>query len=284
MTKTATMKVWDVELGLAIHIEAPNGKYIVIDLGSKAGVSPLLSLISQSVGFMVITHPHHDHFSDINNICFGYPSVLWRVTAYSRDELMEGVRDEDKNDFIKYCDFTDNFTGTLGKDDKPSSGNNFGGLTAEVFSTSTCDKANKNNFSAIVVLKLGNAKIVVCGDNETESFEELMKSDIFKSTVENAYVLVAAHHGRSSGYKEEFVSLVNPYITIISDTSKGTTSVTEMYTSKSKGYPVYNIATANSSKRYCLTTRRDGNIKVEFGETDSPNYSGRLNVSIHCDF
>ena len=51
MAKTAVMKVWDVELGLAIHIAAPNGKYIVIDLGSKAGVSPLRSLLLKTVGF-----------------------------------------------------------------------------------------------------------------------------------------------------------------------------------------------------------------------------------------
>lgn len=31
MTRLATMQVWNVELGLAIHIKAPNGKYIVID-------------------------------------------------------------------------------------------------------------------------------------------------------------------------------------------------------------------------------------------------------------
>jgi len=30
MAKQAVMKVWDVQLGLAIHIKAPNGKYLVI--------------------------------------------------------------------------------------------------------------------------------------------------------------------------------------------------------------------------------------------------------------
>ena len=35
MAKRATMKIWNVELGLAVHIKAPNGKYIVIDLGSN---------------------------------------------------------------------------------------------------------------------------------------------------------------------------------------------------------------------------------------------------------
>lgn len=284
MAKTAIMKVWNVEQGLAIHIVAPNGKYIVIDLGSKSDVSPLQSLWFKSVGYMVITHPHHDHFSDIQNINYGYPKVLWRVKDYSRDELMEGVRQSEKSDFEKYCDFSESFTRNLSTEELPSSGNPFDGLTAEVFSTSLCDKENKNNFSAIVVIKLGNAKIIVCGDNESASFDILMNRDNFKKAVKNAYVLVAPHHGRENGYYEEFVDLVNPFLTIISDTIKGATSVTEKYTNKSKGYPVYNNLNGLKESRKCLTTRKDGNIMVEFGETDDINYSGTLSVSINCKF
>ena len=284
MAKTAIMKVWNVELGLAIHIVAPNGKYIVVDLGSKSGVSPLRSLQYKSVGYMVITHPHYDHFSDIQNIDYGYPQVLWRVTDYSRKELIESAREEEKNDFVKYCDFTESFTGTLTEEEKPSSGNPFDGLSARVFSTSLCDKSNKNNFSAIVVFQLGNAKIVVCGDNEKASFDKLMAKDSFKEAVKNAYVLVAAHHGRESGYYEEFVSLVNPYLTIISDTSKGDTSVTEKYDNKTQGYPIYNNSNRKKETRKCLTTRNDGNIMIEFGETDDSRYGGTLSASINCSF
>jgi len=284
MAKTAVMKVWDVELGLAIHIAAPNGKYIVIDLGSKAGVSPLRSLLLKTVGYMVITHPHHDHFSDIQNINYGYPQVLWRVKDFSREELVASAREGEKDDFVKYCDFTESFTGVLTEDEKPSSGNPFDGLSARVFSTSLCDKSNKNNFSAIVVLQLGNAKIVVCGDNEKSSFEKLMARDSFKEAVKNAYVLVAAHHGRESGYYDDFVTLVNPYLTVISDTSEGETSVTDKYDKKTEGYPVYNNSNMKKETRKCLTTRKDGNIMIEFGETDDERYSGTLSASTHCSF
>ena len=92
MAKLATMKVWAVDLGLAVHIKTPNGRNIVIDLGSKDGVSPLQSLKGENVGYMVITHPHHDHFSDIRNIDCAYPDVLWRVKAFTKEELMDGVR------------------------------------------------------------------------------------------------------------------------------------------------------------------------------------------------
>ncbi len=280
MAKTATMKVWNVELGLAVHIKAPNGKYVVIDLGSTQNVSPIASLMLKKVGYMVITHPHHDHFSDICNIGWAEPDVLWRVKAYSREELLSGARDQEKNDFIAYCDFCDRYNEAVPEEDRPLSGNPFDGMKVRVFSTDSCDKGNKNNFSAIVVIELGNAKIVVCGDNEKASLTELMQRQDFKDAVKEAWVLIAPHHGRENGYHEDFVDMVHPYITIISDTTKGATSVTEKYTAKSQGYKVWKVGEKEQVERKCLTTRNDGNIEVVFGESDNPSFIGTLGVTI----
>lgn len=280
MAKTAIMKVWNVELGLAVHIKAPNGKYVVIDLGSTQNVSPMASLRFKKVGYMVITHPHHDHFSDIRNIAWAKPDVLWRVKAYSREELLSGVRNQEKDDFVAYCDFCDGYNGTVPKEDLPASGNPFDGMKVRVFSTNSCDKENKNNFSAIVVIELGNAKVVICGDNENDSLNLLMQRSDFKEAVRNAWILVAPHHGRESGYHNDFVCLVNPYLTIISDTTKGETSVTEKYSSKSRGCRVWKKGEYTPTERKCLTSRNDGNIEVVFGESDDPSYSGTLGVTI----
>ena len=281
MARTALMKIWNVELGLAIHVQAPNGRYIVIDLGSTNNVSPLRALRGRSFGYMIITHPHLDHFSDICNITYAKPDVLWRCHSYSRNELLTDIRESDRDKIIKYCDFVESYTGTLTESQDPRLGTLFGGLTVEVFCASNCDKSNKNNFSAIAVLKLNNAKIVVCGDNERKSFEELMKDKYFRDTVADSWVLIAPHHGRESGYYEDFVNLTNPYLTIISDTSNVETSVSSKYSAKSKGYDVYNALTCENEKRSCLTTRKDGNIEIEFGESDDFRYSGYLHVEIH---
>lgn len=281
MAKTALMKVWNVDLGLAVHIKAPNGKYIVIDLGSTKGLSPISYLHGKNVGYMVITHPHHDHFSDIQNIGNARPTVLYRCHDYTRGELMTGILEQQKATFEAYCNFVESYTADVEPGNSPKSGVPFDGLCVNAYSTSLCDKSNKNNHSSIVVLQLGNAKIVVCGDNESESFEILMKKDSFKKAVENAYVLVAPHHGRESGYYKDFVSLVNPCITIISDTSKGNTSVTEKYANITKGYSVFNRLTFKNEQRKCLTTRNDGNIQVGFGEIDDPKYSGYLHIETH---
>ena len=275
------MKIWNVELGLAVHIKAPNGRYIVIDLGSTNNTSPLQSLYRKDVGYMIITHPHLDHFSDIQNIDYARPQILSRCKDYSRSELLEGVRDCDKDKITQYCNFVESYNGPVPPYMDPTTEAPFDGLTIEVFSTSACDKSNKNNFSSIVVLKLGNAKVVVCGDNEKESFEILMKRTDFKEAVKDAWVLVAPHHGRESGYYEEFVDLVKTDITIISDKSGTDTSASQKYTNKSKGYKVNNKLTGEKEDRYCLTTRKDGNIEVIFGETDSFGYIGTLQINTH---
>ena len=281
MARIALMKIWNVELGLAIHVKAPNGRYIVIDLGSTNDVFPLQSLKGKDVGYMIITHPHLDHFSDIDNIIHAKPDVLWRCHDYSKNELLTGTRECDKDTITKYCNFVESYNGMLSIEKDPSTKTPFDGLTANVYSTSDCDKSNKNNFSAIIVLKLGNAKIVVCGDNEKASFEKLMQNEDFKDSVQNAWILVAAHHGRESGYYEDFVSLVNPYLTIISDTNNVETSVSSKYSAKSKGYEVYNASSNKKEKRFCLTTRTDGNIEIEFGEGDNDYHKNYLYVKIN---
>lgn len=275
------MKVWDVELGLAIHVEAPNGKYIVIDLGSKAGVSPIQALRGKDIGYMIITHPHYDHFSDVENIGYNEPKVLSRCVSYTREELLRGVRENQRHAFEAYCDFIERYNQPISSSDDPNGADAFNGLTVEVFRAISCDKSNINNFSAIVILKLGNAKVVVCGDNESASFDELLKDSCFKDAVRNAWVLVAAHHGRESEFYREFVDIVSPDITVVSDTSNPDTTAIGRYSAVSQGYTVVNNRTGESTKRYCLSTRSDGNILITFGECDSTQYCGTLNVKTH---
>lgn len=68
MARQATMTVWDVQLGLAIHVKAPNGKYIVIDLGTgtyeSGNSAPILKRRFDNIAYMILTHPHLDHISD----------------------------------------------------------------------------------------------------------------------------------------------------------------------------------------------------------------------------
>lgn len=279
MAKLATMTVWDVQLGLAIHVKAPNGKYIVIDLGTgtyeSGNSSPLRKRMFDNIAYMIITHPHLDHISDILNFDINSPKILQRAKSLTNEEVMEGVRYCDKAKFEKYCDINDRYNSPVRYDDENNTENpdNYGGLEIQTFSTSACDHSNFNNFSIITIFKFSGIKVVVCGDNEKDSFDVLMRRSDFKDAVRYADVLVAPHHGRESAYHSEFVSLVNPRITIISDTTKSDASAVDKYVQKSRGWKV------RGEERKCLTTRNDGNITIEFGESADPNYYGTLHIT-----
>lgn len=279
MAKLATMTVWDVQLGLAVHVKAPNGKYIVIDLGTgtyeSGNYAPILKRKFDNIAYMILTHPHLDHISDILNFDRNQPKILHRPTSLTNAEVMEGVRYCDKDKFEKYCEINDRYSSPVSVDNENYIRNpdNYGGLDIQTFSTSACDHSNFNNFSIITVFALSGIKVVVCGDNEKESLDILMKRSDFRDAVRNADVLVAPHHGRDSAYHYDFVSLVNPRITIISDTNKSDASASDKYTRMSRGCFV------NGKNRSCLTTRKDGNINVIFGEYDDFGYSRVLNIS-----
>lgn len=266
MARLATMTVWDVQLGLAIHVKAPNGKYIVIDLGTgtyeSGNSAPILKRIYDNIAYMILTHPHLDHISDILNFDKNPPKILLRPKSLTNAEVMYGVRYCDRDRFEKYCEINDRYNSPVNIDDENYTRNpyNYGGLNIQTFSTSACDHSNFNNFSIITVFTLSGIKVVVCGDNEKESLDILMKRSDFKDAVRDANVLVAPHHGRESAYHSDFVSLVNPSVTIISDTNKSDASASDKYTKMSRGWKV------GGKERYCLTTRYDGDIKVIFGE------------------
>ncbi|CCX61641.1 metallo-beta-lactamase domain protein [Bacteroides sp. CAG:598] len=279
MARQATMTVWNVQLGLAVHVKAPNGKYIVIDLGTgtyeSGNNAPILKRQYDNIAYMILTHPHLDHISDILNFDRNQPKILQRATSLTNAEVMAGVRNCDRDRFNKYCEINDRYNLPVRDDDENNTENpnNYAGLDIQTFSTSVCDHSNFNNFSIITVFTLSNVKVVVCGDNEKESLDILMRRSDFKDAVSKADVLVAPHHGRESAYHSDFVSWVNPRITIISDTNKIGASASSKYSNMSRGWEV------NGEKRYCITTRNDGNIKVVFGESDDPNYSGILGIT-----
>ena len=157
MARLATMTVWDVQLGLAIHVKAPNGKYIVIDLGTgtpeSGNSSPLRKRMWDNIAYMIITHPHLDHISDILNFDTNAPKILQRAKSLTNEEVMTGVRDCDKAKFEKYCQINDYYNSPVRPDNEnnPDNANNYGGLEIQTFSTSACDHSNFNNFSIILL-------------------------------------------------------------------------------------------------------------------------------------
>ncbi|GHT57533.1 hypothetical protein AGMMS49982_24410 [Bacteroidia bacterium] len=125
-----------------------------------------------------------------------------------------------------------------------------------------------NNQSILSVFVYAGVKIIIPGDNESASYNELLQDEEFKTAIQNADVLVASHHGRESGYHDEFIKLVKPRITIISDSSKKDTSAAADYSRVSRGWTVYNRSDGTSQQRKTLSTYHDGVINIKIGYDD----------------
>ncbi|MBO0950582.1 ComEC/Rec2 family competence protein [Fibrella forsythiae] len=288
-SNSVEMVFWDVQHGHATYIKTPNGKHIVVDLGigdydtRNQNFSPLLQLKNhwgvKQLDRLIISHPHLDHIDDILNVGGLYPKVVLLPAHLTRNEIMAGARAVDRPKFSMYCDIADTYSNPITSDSPEYVGNidNWGGLRMNHFVPTTCNHNNFNNHSIVSVFEYAGMKVVIPGDNETPSFEELFKQPGFIERISNADILLAPHHGRESGYNAEFVSLVNPRLTIVSDGRFCDTSANDRYSRKSRGWGIYknNVEV----QRKCLTTNSDKEIYVNFGFNDSGE--GRfLNVRI----
>lgn len=278
MGSKATMKVWDVDHGLAIWLRTPNSKDIVIDLGAGSygkdkNFSPLRYMKDYGLGSiecLIITHPHADHLDDIMNLknlgiavhTFTRPSGLDKAT------LEKGMDEARKAKLSRFFEMNVAYNSPVPANLKCDTESNWGGLTFKVHAPPVGkSETNINNCSLVTVIKFADLKIVIPGDNEPPSWTALRTIPEFESDIKNADILIAPHHGRESGYDEETVKLINPRLTIISDKSSETTA-SDKYSNASRGWTVYKSDDTNEQRK-CLTTRKDGRVQVEFGYGDS---------------
>jgi beta-lactamase superfamily II metal-dependent hydrolase len=178
---------------------------------------------------------------------------------------MEGVREKDKAKFEKYCEINNRYSEPVQSNSVNSTSNpdNWGGLKILSFTPTTCNHDNFNNHSIVVVLEFAGIKIVIPGDNEKCSFDELLDKQGFEEAITNADILLAPHHGRESGYHLDFINLVNPRLTVVSDGRFCETSANARYSEKSRGWSVKQNGEFKTRK--CLTTNSDGEVLVSFG-------------------
>jgi len=277
--RECTVLFWDVQHGHATYIKTPNNRHIVVDLGTgdysgnNLGFSPLLHLKNnygiKQLDYVIITHPHLDHIDDILNFDLLSPRVLNRPKQLTNEEVMEGVQEKDREKFEKYCEINNRYNTPINEDsyDNTRNPDNWGGMKIITFTPTSCNHSNFNNHSIITVIEYADIKIVIPGDNEKCSFDELMNLPSFTSAIKNADILLAPHHGRESGFYIDFVNLVNPRLTVVSDGRFSDTSANGRYTAKSRGWTVHK-RTGGTIERKCLTTNSDGEVLIKFGYDD----------------
>jgi len=284
---------WDVQHGHATYIRTPNNRHMVVDLGigsfsTKHEFSPLRHLRNnygvQQLDYVIITHPHRDHIDDIFEFDNMNPKTLHRPRHLSADVIRAGNKSGDFNKIDKYLEIEGRYNlpvlGTPGDIDVPA---NWGNVRMSFFVSNGCNTNNLNNHSVVSIFEYLGVKIVIPGDNEKISWNELLKDIKFCTASQNADVLLAPHHGRESGFCPELMDHVRPRFVVISDGPAGETSCTEKYAAKIRQYRTtgwrgyYRDNTWD--ERFCVTTRCDGMIRVRvFKSSDNVN---RLNLILH---
>lgn len=264
---TLRLVVWNVQHGSAAHIRTPNGRHIAIDLGADESFSPLQHLWRngvQKLDHVTITHPHMDHIDDILNFDLVTPGTLLTPNHLSQDDIWDGNPMPSQlagAKIRKYLEVRNRYNSPVSPQENIDLPQNNGGVSITTFIPRQSSTGNLNNHSVVTVLEYSGVKLLVPGDNESASWEELLNREDFVAAIAGTHVLVSSHHGRESGFYSPLFNHFRPNITLISDGRTVDTSATSRYANVTKGWSVRRRRGANQNRK-CLTTRNDGTIEV----------------------
>ena len=268
--------MWNVQHGSATYIGTPNGRHIAIDMGASANFSPFQHLYQNGIrklDHVTITHPHMDHIDDILNFDSLNPATFLTPNHLTENDIRGGNRNLNKDaeaKIRKYLAIKQRYNPSL-----PNTGDD----SIKPFLPYQSPKNNLNNHSVVTTLEYGGVKVLIPGDNEASSWEELLENPDFITAITGTHVLIAAHHGRESGFHSPLFKHFRPKITLISDGRFVDTSATSRYDNVTEGWPVFSKSNNQTQQRKCVTTRNDGCIEVDIGKSSTGG--GTLSVKIN---
>ncbi|SDA42458.1 ComEC/Rec2 family competence protein [Methanobrevibacter millerae] len=272
--ETLNIKIFDLNRGNSVFIKTSNDRTILFDIG---GDIPVDYLYENNIDLdcLIISHPHKDHIKgllklDEYNMC----PRIFVGNKYFPDELYENLlsnaSDDDKKIYEKYMAMVNFYNAPISKELKFENPNNWGGLEFLTYCPKEKNNSEVNYYSLALLIKFYDAKILLMGDNDLNNISEI-KDDEDYMELKHVDILLAPHHGLDSYFDLEFVSHLNPLLTIISDKSDES-SAREKYYNKTRGLIV------GGEQRRCLTTRNDGDIFVDYYHDDEGTF-----IHVHLD-
>src|SRR6516164_4535562 len=161
MASELLIVVFAVRQGNATYLKTPNGKHIMIDLGtgslrdSNASFSPLLRVKNRwkvrRLDLVVVTHPHRQHIDDIFNLVRLAPWVLVRPKHLTEDDVRSGneTDPDEKTTIDKYLEINSLYRVPTRPSERIQTPANNGGITLQHFCPKKCPTANLNNHSIV---------------------------------------------------------------------------------------------------------------------------------------
>ena len=280
MNSNLEIVVWNVQHGNAIYMKTPNDRNVMFDIGTgRYGNNQEFSPLKHQkysvwevndLHYLVISHPHADHISDIKNMfTLGLnPKVLMRPKNIDPDLIKSSNQDEYSDIVESYLVLDRIYVHPVPWEFDPSNPSNYGEVQISCFSQIESGTSNLNNYSVVAVIEYADEKIIIPGDIEEAGWKVLLEREDFQEVIEDTTIFVASHHGRKAGYYSDVFDYFKPDIVIVSDGRYSDTSVTDRYTNHAQGFKVKSRSTEESKTRYVLTTRNDGAIYIRVDDTE----------------
>ena len=242
---------------------------MLIDCGHnrKTGFRPSNYLVHNKctgIERFIVTNYDEDHLSDLPRLRENLPIVtLQRNKSIDADTLktiklrsgplQPGI--ESMLDMIR--------TYTSDVTDPPE----FPQIELTTFNNRYPEFDDTNNLSLVIFLYYRNTHIVFPGDLEKAGWKKLLEQSSFRDHLSKVNFFVASHHGRETGYCEEVFQYCKPEIIIISDEQKQYETQETTYRKHASGVMF------GETRRYVLTTRKDGMITINQIEGQGPRIS-----------
>jgi competence protein ComEC len=244
----------DVGQGDAALVDLPNGEAMVIDGGGLVGspidvgtrvLAPELRFRRRrTVGTVVLTHPHPDHFGGLLTGLKGLNvGALWDTGQGEREQVSGG-----------YADLLEHMRG-LGvpvlRPDHLCGSREIGGAHVDVLAPCPAYSSDfgPNNNSFVLRIAYGKRALLLVGDAEREEEAMLLASTPAQL---RADVLKVGHHGSRTSSTPAFLAAVAPHDAIVSVGSRNRF-----------GHPAQaTLAALESSGARVWRTDRDGAVVV----------------------
>lgn len=186
-------------------IRAPEGDSMLVDAADSddyANISGTLKALGiEQLNAVLATHPDADHIGSMSDVIGNFsPSVLY-LTSYEKNTATYDRMIKQANDSgVSLVKVTAPYQFNLGSVD----------CTVLNPQSKPYDSANES--SIVLLLKYGENKILLTGDIEEQSLEEILSAYPDLIDVD---VLKIAHHGSADSTSQEWLTATTPALAII---------------------------------------------------------------------
>lgn len=258
--------LWDVEHGLAIWIQTPNGHHHFIDVGHNNvnDFCPYAHMREHykvgSIDYLIISHPDHDHIEGLPNMLntIGEPRVFTRNKSYI-NTLLDDQSTRECVDILKNLHMR--YSSPLDPAESPQNHNYNGGVHVTVASNVYEENMKCNNTSVVAIYTYQGFSFICPGDIEPCGWNKLMENGRgLMNSLEGSRIriLVAPHHGRKTAYSQDMIDSIKPHIILISD-KYGKEETDDRY------YKVGIGVNIDGEETRCISTKTKGRIRFKIG-------------------